>query len=155
MAWIARFFGSFYSAAMYRRLRLDATGYGFGYSLFLLVLIAAVSTACLYWYTPANLSVVMPRIDQIPPGQWPLIAAAFLGLRGAMLLALAIAALSIAPRLALPLDRSAAFRLAGVAYTPTAVMDAIALCTTGEAMLPFVLFPCGVVMLLAAMHASR
>lgn len=149
------FFGAFYSAAMYRRLRVEGKGYGIGYSLGLLGLTAAICMPVLALHLPAAMAKVMPPMDQVTLGQVALVAVLLLGIRGAMVLALAIGALVAARRFHITLDRAAACRIAGVAYTPAALMDGVALCVYGTPMNPLLLFVGGIVMLLAALSASR
>lgn len=84
-----------------------------------------------------------------------LIAAVAAVLRIAMLFALAIAARLTALRLKMPMDYPAGFRVAGLAYTPVAVTDAVVFCVFGHVIGPMLLFTLGVVMLLAVLHSTR
>ena len=155
MYFLQRLFGSFYSQTLYARVRTQDTGFGVGYSLALLALIAAICTLCLQFYVPETIGVLMPKLVQVPPEQWVMVAGATLLLRSSMLMALAVVAFLVARYWQMPMNAATAFRLSGVAYTPVAIMDAVALCTHGATMLPFIVFPCGVAMLLAALYATR
>lgn len=155
MPFLASFFGSFYSQALYRRLRLQETGFGVHYSLLLLGFIAVISISVVMVRLPGEMRAMLPQLQAASPAAWLVVAAGAILMRGLMLLALAVAARLAAMRLRMPMDYATAFRLAGVAYTPVAVLDAVAFCLRGEMLQSWLLFPCGVLMLLAALYSTR
>ena len=155
MFFLTRFFGSFYSQALYTRLRSAEAGYGVHYSLLLFGFIAVISTTIVLVAMPKEMQDMLPQMQTASPVAWIVIFAVAILLRALMLLTLAIAARLIAMRLKLPMDYASGFRLAGVAYTPVAICDAVVFCIRIETMSPMLLFGCGVAMLLAVLYSTR
>lgn len=159
MGFLRTFFGSFHSQALYTRLRVSDSGYGFHYSLLLLGFVTVISTIIVMLHLPEQFESMMPKMQEAPLISLALIAVVAILLRGTMLLALAISARLLALKLKLPMDYAAGFRIAGVAYTPIAVLDGALLCL-GSSMYgmtgyPLMLFFGGFIMLLGALFSTR
>lgn len=157
MNFLTTFFGSFHSQALYARVRLVDTGYGVRYSVLLFGFVAVFVGMSLNLYTPPLIQQVMERLEQdaSPAAGMAMILVFAALLRAGMLFALAIATWAIAVRLKMPMTHATGFRLAGVAYTPVAVLDAVVLCLRGAPLNTLIVFGCGVVMLLAALRSTR
>lgn len=155
MPFLIRFFGAFYDAALYQRVRAQEAGFGLRYSLLLFGFIVVIVTGYCIQYPPASTDRLATLLRDTPLTGFGIILLTALMLRGLMLVCLAVAARLTALKMKLAMDYAGAFRFAGVAYTPVAVMDAIAFCYGGQALNPLLLFACGTAMLLAALHATR
>ena len=125
------------------------TGYGVGYSIKLLVLgaIAAVG------YLLATTTFTPPTWRDAQSVLVIFVIA--LLLRATMLAPLVIAARLIGHVLKLTLTNAQAARLTAVAYTPVAICDAVAFSVASFAVSPPMLFGCALMMLLAALYASK
>lgn len=157
MSFFATFLQSFYAPALYRTLWQNATGYGVRYSLLLFGFIAVISSTVVLLRMPAEAQAMMPPLSiQWLMGTIIILIVAVL-LRAAMLLALAVAVRLVAIKRRMPMGYDAAFRLAGVAYTPVAVLDAIVFCLHHGQMTinPLALFMGGVIMLTAIVFSTR
>lgn len=155
MGFFRIFFGSFYSQALYARLRFSASGYGVRYSFLLFALVGVVTSTVLLMHMPGQSHAVLRELQSYPPAKWLVILLVALLMRAGMLFALAIGARLIGLALRTPLDYPAALRVTAAAYTPVTLMDAVAIATLGIAVSPYYLFGAGLVMLLAALAATR
>lgn len=143
------FFGSFYRPATYVDARLVHAGYGVGYSVKLLLLGAAIAVG----YLLATTTFTTPTLRDAQ--SILVIFAIALVLRAAMLMPLVIAARLIGHAMKLTLTNAQASRLTAIAYTPVAICDAVAFSAANAAVSPPLLFGCAVMMLLAAVYASK
>ncbi len=155
MSFARQFTGSFYSAALYARLRGSQSGYGLGYALWLYAVIAVLCTLVVLVRMPPSMQSLPVHMLDTPALGWIMVALIGAILRGLMLFFLAVAARLFSLKLRPVVDYKAAFRLAAVAYTPVALIDAVAFCLHGQALNPLLLFVTGCMMLLAALYASR
>ncbi len=154
MRYLRYFFGSVFSARMYRQLRDERSGYGVDYSAFLFLVFIAIGVSGAFVHA-GDVASTLPRslyeIEQL----LGVIAISAI-LRLLMLLALAVAGRLYALTRKETMAWAASFRVAGVAYTPVVVLDTVAFCIHGGMTLhPAMLFAMGVVMLLAALRATR
>lgn len=149
MAQAPTFLRAFYAPTVYARQRHTAGGIGATYSL---ALYAAITFPAL---------LVMPILH---PGTTPMwhdpralfiVAGYGLVLRAVLLSVLTLAARMLAVGLKTPLSNKAAARVTAVAYTPVAVLDAVAFLGFGTIVSPPLLFGGGVVMLLAALYTTK
>ena len=154
MDFFSRFFGSFYSARMYARVRDEARGVGFGYSFVLFIVQVTIAVLLTMWNLD-HFKHTLPHSlrDFIGLGETVTISAV---LRIGMLLVLAVAARIAGLVQKKPLNMAGGLRLAGVAYTPAVVLDTASYCWLGHMLLqPWHLFVMGSIMLLAALRATR
>ncbi len=143
------FFGSLHAPRTYSDARLIFAGYGIRYSIQLLIVVGLASLAILLATTTFTTPVWRDAESIL------VIFAIALALRAAMLIPLVIAARLIGHAMKLPLTTSQAARITALAYTPVALADATAFFATGFMLSPPLLFGCGVMMLLAAVHAAK
>lgn len=131
MSFIRTFIGSFYDAALYRRLRYHATGAGIPYMLTLLLLAVPPVMACMLQFYPEQLALYVPTLQDQPVLAITLLVIGLLLARVATLAILAIAMRLAALKLKPWMDYPTAFRLVAVAYTPVAVADTVFFCLRG------------------------
>ncbi len=143
------FFGSLHRPRTYVDARLIHSGWGVRYSIQLLLVTACATLA----YLLATTTFTTPTWRDVE--SILLIFAIALILRVAMLGPLVIAARFIGHAMKLPLTNAQAARLTAISYTPVAIADAVAFSVSGYAVSPPILFGCGVMMLLAAVHAAK
>lgn len=143
------FFGSLHRPATYADARLVHSGWGIRYSVQLLLLAVAVALADLMVRT------TMPEFGWQDVQSILVVVIIALVLRALMLIPLVIAARLIGYSMKVKLTNAQAARLTAVAYTPVAICDALAFVLAAYAVSPPILFGCGVMMLLAAVHAAK
>lgn len=143
------FFGSFCNPRVYVDARLIYRGYGVRYSIALVALGGIATLAYLLLTT----TFTTPSLHDLKS-----VGIIFVGmalLRAAMLIPLLIACCLLGYLFKLRLTYSQGARLTAIAYTPVAVFDAIAFNGFHYGVSPPLLFGCGVMMLLAAVHAAK
>lgn len=143
------FFGSLYKPSTYANARLIYAGWGIRYSILLAALIAIATVGWLL-VTTVYTTPTLRDAESIL-----FIFAVALVLRACMLFPLVIAARLIGYAMKLPLANAQASRITALAYTPVALSDAVAFSVANYAVSPPILFGCGVMMLLAAVHAAK
>lgn len=149
MKFWSNFFGSLHAPRTYSDARLIFAGYGIRYSIQLLVVVGLASLAFLLTTTTFTTPTWRDAESIL------VITAIALVLRAAMLIPLVIAARLIGYAMKLPLTTAQAARITALAYTPVALIDAAAFFATGFMLSPPLLFGCGIMMLLAAVHAAK
>lgn len=163
MHFFSTFFRAFWSAGLYRRLRHEGKGLALLYSIELMLLTVVIATALIVYrgiaqfgWDQASLdfSMQLKVIALELPTFAMVLAVAFLGRLG-MLAALALAGALASFFLKPQMGFMAAFRVTAVSYTPVAVADAVYFGLNDVTVGPFVLFVCGLVMLLAAVATTR
>lgn len=143
------FFGSLGNPNTYVDARLIHRGFGVRYSILLVALMAVAALT----YLLSTTTFTQPTLRDLE--SIGVIFAITLVMRACMLLPLTIVARLVGYGMKMQLTNGQAARITAIAYTPVSICDTVAFCVAGYAITPPILFACGVLMLLAAVHASK